>query len=357
MMGHTSSRSPTIQTVHSRNHTTIFDGESVQPESSIESRDPLRIETLLRAKYDIIKQELKISQDDEMSHRLANQRGLMQQELEELLARSSVKARMSVTTFTPWRYDIREHLDCLNPVSSSQFERFQNSVGITKADCGPSSFLKLLFVNCQNNEPTRSDLLRFLGSPLLDGFVDIESIDMAGQYGRVFFIDFRSGVWDSTQHTPTSFIRMNLINSLSLIFNGTIVDGVPFSAHEPNKFAEFQDWFHRVSNLTLSGLLSEVRRLTRIAFRARSSSPVVLVVAGIDRVDDDEFAQVIRGDFEMTQRPVILVCESNRTDCLLDRLRQDDKRPMTSSSITITNGETKRPKRKRKYARRIRPRL
>ena len=356
MMGQTLSRSPTIQTVQSSNHSTIFDGESVLPGSSIESTDPFRIETLLRAKYDIIKQELKTNPEDEVGHQLADKRIAMQHELEELCAKSAVTAKLAITTFTPWGYNIREHLDCSQPVSLSQFERFQNSVGITRADCGPSSFLKLVFVNCQNNKPTQSDLLRFLGSPLLDGFVDIERIDMAGQYGRVFFVDFRSDLWDTSLYTPTSFIRMSLIKVICSIFNGSIVDGIPFSSRDPHKFREFQDWFHRASTLTLSGMISELRRLTRIAFRAHSSSPVVLVIAGVDCVNDDEFTRIIREDFEMTQRPLIIVCEGNRSHYLLDSL-QDETRPMTSSSIKITNGETKRLKRKRRYARRIRPRL
>ena len=344
------SRSPTVDESNAAE-----DGDSVLPQSSADSDTPMRIQTLMRAKYDIIKEELVAKPQSVASIELGNRRGLIQEEIDELLGRSSVHARMNLTTFTPWKYDIREHFAWTRPGSASQFERFQNSIGITKLDRGMGSQLKLVFVNCPTSEPTGSDLLRLLSSPLLDGFIDTDSIDTAGQYGRIALVDFRSTVWETNTTTPSVFIRGTIVGLLCSIFNETIVDGIPFTVHEPGKYREFKEWFNRVSTISITAMIAEFRRLTRIAFRVHRSSPVVLIIAGIDRIPDDTFVSLIKDDLDTTERPIILVCEGSHTRAVLDQLRDTVPRA-SSSSIMITNNESTSPrKRKRKISRKIKP--
>jgi hypothetical protein len=347
-MGHSGSRD-------SNSGATVSSAASVISELNETADDiPMRIETLMREKYDIISEELDAVPGSSASHELAQKRDSIQAEIDDISAKYSTHARMSITTFTPWRYDIRQHFEIQRPSSPSQFERFKNTISITKLDGDFGSNLNMLFVDCPDSDPACSDLLRLVSSPLMEMMIDREQIDMAAQCGRICFVNFRSALWNQS-YTIVTYIQTSIINLLCSLFNGQVVDGIPFTIHEPGKFREFRDWFDQVSKLTVSGTISEFRRLTRIAFRVHRTCPIVMILAGMDAVSDEEFQQLVQEDLALSQRHLIFLCQGNRKRNWSGKLGRID-RPISRSSISYTHSEIKPRSKRRRFARRIKSR-
>jgi hypothetical protein len=220
-----------------------------------------------------------------------------------------------------------------------------------------------VFIESNGEELSQLQLLRLITSSATTELVDVAQVDHASQCGRIVSFDFSSHDWTNFNGTVQEYVSLILIRNLCDIFFGAIVDGIPFqklgiaelhSKTDPARFRDFNRWFSRVRLLTVPQIIDEYRRLTRIAFRIRKSSPLVLLCEGIDNVGNDTFLSFIRTDILNANTSLVLLCSGRGIRDIVDEL-QNSSLHCSRSTLTVTNNDPipKQLKRKRKYSRRV----
>jgi hypothetical protein len=199
------------------------------------------------------------------------------------------------STFSPWKYTPSFPLlgtDLLGYSTSDSTEPVIETTSLTRVELlnrekGKST--SVVLAECSSSARQNLRIIKLIEAV----FPDIGSaVNNSSQLGNIVSFDFR--LFSENIHlvdTGSSFAIDLLIYHICWIFQFHVLDDIPFlpismealrDGKIDERFAVFAQWINRCRAGSISEMLDEYYRLTKVGFKVKSRSRIVLVFFGVD---------------------------------------------------------------------------